>query len=283
MLGTYFYHQIIRKNIIAFGTLFNNIEIHHSNVDGDISIMKVPLAYGPIQKYLARILQQPDLSKKGTLTLPRMSFEMTGLEYDPSRKSSITQSFVAVSSTNRLNKVYMPVPYNLKFQLNIMAKLNEDILEIIEQILPYFQPAFTITIDLVESIGEKKDTPIILNSIQQTSDNYEGNFDEVRVLIYTLGFTAKTNLFGPVVDSTDKLIKKVQVDFHDGTDIINSKRVLRYVATPKALQDYNNDNVINSADDALIPPGDDFGFNETTSFFQDYKTYSPSQQTDLDI
>jgi hypothetical protein len=283
MLGTYFYHGIIRKTIIGFGTLFNKIEIRKTDSSGNaVSVLEVPLAYGPVQKFLARIQQQPDLTKKSTLTLPRMSFEMKGLQYDPSRKGSVTQTFKTVTDTSRLQKVYLPVPYNISFQLSIMSKTQEDVLQIIEQILPFFQPAFNISIDLVETIGEKRDVPIILESVNPPDDNYEGGFDEARIIIYTLNFVAKTSLVGPLVDSTDKLIKKVQVDYYSST-ATNSKREVRYTATPKALQDYNEDGVINAADDPLVEPGDDFGFNETNSFFQDFKTYSPSQHTDLNL
>lgn len=283
MLGNYYYHQIIRKTIIGFGTLFNDIEVRKEDANGNVvSAMKVPLAYGPTQKFLARIEQQPDLNKKRTITLPRLAFEMKGIQYDPSRKSSVTQTFKAVDSNSRLQKVFMPVPYNIKFELSIMTQTQEDVLEIIEQILPYFQPAFNVTINLVESIGEKRDVPIILDSVSPPNDNYEGSFDQSRVIIYTLNFTAKTSLIGPVVDSTDKLIKKVSVDYY-GNTTGTPKREVRYAATPKALQDYNGDGVVNSADDPLVEAGDDFGFNETVSFFQDFKTYSTSQQTDVDL
>jgi hypothetical protein len=283
MLGNYFYHGIIRKTIIGFGTLFNNIEIRKVDSNGSVaSVMKVPIAYGPIQKFLARINQQPDLSKKQTITLPRISFEMRGISYDPSRKGSVTQTFKAVTDNARLQKVFLPVPYNINFQLAIMSKTQEDMLQIVEQILPFFQPAFNITIDLIETIGETRDIPIILDSVSPPDDKYEGGFDETRVIIYTLNFTAKTSLFGPIVDSTDKLIKKVQIDYHGNTNT-SAKREVRYTATPKALQDYNDDGVINAADDVLVEPGDDFGFNEEVSFFQDFKTYSPSQHQDLNL
>jgi hypothetical protein len=278
MLGNYFYHEILKKTTIGFGTLFNNIRIVHKDDNGnDQSIMKVPLAYGPIQKFLARLEQQPDLSSKQTLTLPRMSFEMKSLQYDPTRKTSITQTFNASNDGNAV-KVYMPVPYNIGFELSIMTKLNEDALQIIEQILPYFQPSLNITINLISSIGEKKDIPIVLENIQ-FQDNYIGGFDEKRTLIHTLNFTAKTALFGPVANSTDGLIKKVQVDYSMNEQ---RRREMRYTVTPKALQDYNSDQTINSVDDELIPFGDDFGFNETTSEFVDYKVYSTSQGIDVD-
>jgi hypothetical protein len=241
MLGTYYYHQIIRKTVVSFGTLFNQIYISHKNEDSDIiSKMRVPLAYGPRQKFLARLLEQPELNQKVQITLPRMSFEMNSIQYDSSRKTSVTQSFKAVDDNNRVKKVYMPVPYNIGFELNIITKLNDDALQIIEQILPYFQPSFNISIELIDSIGEKRDVPVVLESIN-FQDDYEGDFSTRRSLIYTLQFTAKTYLFGPIADSTEGLIRKVQVDYYSNTDVRNAKREVRYTATPTAMKDYDND------------------------------------------
>lgn len=250
MLGTYSYNEIIRKTIIAFGTLFNEVYIKHEEKDGtDYSFMKVPIAYGPIQKFLARVEQKPDLRKRVAMTLPRMSFEMTSLKYDNSRKVSAMQTFKAVKTADKTEqiKVFMPVPYNIGFQLSIMTKLNDDMLQIVEQILPVFQPNFTLTINLISSIGEKKDIPIILEGINM-EDNYEGDYKERRALVYTLNFTAKTYLFGPIADSTDGLIKKVQVDYYTNTDNKNASRQLRYTATPRAIKDYNNDNTTTLAE-----------------------------------
>ena len=265
MLGTYYYHEIIRKTIISFGTLFNDINIRHDNKDGStFSELKVPLAYGPSQKFLARLEQQADLNKPIAITLPRMSFEMTSIQYDSSRKLGVTQTFKASDGTN-LKKVFMPVPYNIGFELNILAKLNDDALQIIEQILPYFQPSFNLTLDLVSSIGEKRDIPIVLDSMN-FQDDYEGDFSTRRALIYTLGFTAKTYLFGPVPSSSDGLIKKVQVDMAANTDTRTAKREMRYTVEPDPLS---------------AGPDDDFGFSETSSFFSDGKTYSPTQRRDI--
>ena len=265
MLGTYYYHEIIRKTIVSFGTLFNAISIRHDDKSGNTySELKVPLAYGPSQKFLARLEQQADLNKPVGITLPRMSFEMNFVSYDSSRKTGITQTFKA-SDGNNVKKVFMPVPYNIGFELNILAKLNDDALQIIEQILPYFQPSFNLTVDLVKSIGEKRDIPIVLDSIN-FQDDYEGDFSTRRALIYTLGFTAKTYLFGPVAESSEGLIKKVQVDYAADTDVRNAKREVRYTVTPDPVD---------------AGPDDDFGFSETTSFFSDSKSYSPTRQTDI--
>ena len=158
MLGTYFYHEILRKTVIAFGTLFNDIHVQKTDRDGSnvISDLNVPLSYGPKSKFLAKILQQADLNKATAITLPRMSFEMNSISYDPSRKTSVTKTFKVDTSDNDKIKVFLPVPYNVGFELNIMCKLNDDALQIIEQILPFFQPSFNVTVDLVDSIGEKK-------------------------------------------------------------------------------------------------------------------------------
>tara|TARA_B100000900_G_scaffold104367_1_gene86574 strand:- start:340 stop:1185 length:846 start_codon:yes stop_codon:yes gene_type:complete len=281
MLGTYYYHEIIRKTIISFGTLFNDIHIRHQDGAGkDVSDMKVPLAYGPSQKFLARITQQADLNKPIQITMPRMSFEMTNISYDSTRKSSLVQTFKTCDDGSKVKKVFMPVPYNIGFELNIMSKLNDDSLQILEQILPYFQPHFNLTVDLIDSIGEKRDIPIILESVG-FQDDYEGNFDTRRSLIHTLQFTAKTYLFGPVADSSDGLIRKVQVDMYTSTDIKTAKREMRYTVTPTSKIDRNDDGVINEADHKLLQPGDNFGFDEEWEFFADSKNYSPTRQTDL--
>ena len=241
MLGQYYYHEILRKTIIAFGTIFNDIHIRHRDGAGkETSDMRVPLAYGPMQKFLARLEQQPDLNRAVQITLPRMSFETTNIAYDATRKGGITQTFKA-SDGSKLRKVFMPVPYNIGFELNVLVKLNDDALQIVEQILPYFQPSFNVTIDLVDVIGEKRDVPIVLDNIS-FQDDYEGDFATRRALIYTLNFTAKTYLFGPVSDSSEGLIKKVQVDYHASVNTETARRELRFTATPQAKQDYDDDN-----------------------------------------
>ena len=283
MLGNYFYHEIIRKTVIAFGTLFNDIYVRHDDQAGNvISELKVPVAYGPRQKFLARIQQQPDLNKAVQITLPRMSFEITNISYDASRKAGITQTFKAPNKDNddKLTKVFMPVPYNIGFELNILCKLQDGGLQILEQILPFFQPAFTLSIDLVKSIGEKRDIPMVLNSINQ-QDDYEGDFSTRRALIYTLAFTAKSFMFGHISNTPEGLIRKVQLDYYSDSNTRTAKRVQRYTVAAKAKKDYNEDNVIDTADDLLIEPGDDFGFTETSTFFGDSKDYAPNRGVDI--
>jgi hypothetical protein len=236
----YFYHEILRRTVISFGSLFNNISIKHKDSSNQtVSVIKIPLAYGPTQKFLARINQSPDLSKPIQMTLPRMSFEFTGLTYDATRKATTTQNFLTKSLTDgkETKKTYLPVPYNMQFELSIMSKLNDDALQIIEQILPYFQPAYTMTVELVDEINEKRDIPVVLENITM-QDDYEGDFTTRRVLIYTLRFTAKTYLFGPVSTASRDIIKKVSIGYIAGDTITSPTREVIYSVEPRAIQNY---------------------------------------------
>ena len=281
MLGTYYYHEIIRKTIIAFGTLFNNMIVKHQDANGTIVDEKrVPLAYGPAAKFIARLDQQPDLNKMVAITLPRMSFEMTSIAYDSTRKAGITQTFKAVGNDDKLKRVFLPVPYNIGFELSLLTKLNDDALQVVEQILPYFQPSFSVTIDLISSIGEKRDVPITLQNVT-FQDDYEGDFSTRRALIYTFQFVAKTYLYGPITENPEGLIKKVIVDQYASTDTVNAKREMRYTVTPTATKDYNSDGKIDSADHDLIVPGDDFGFSENIEYLDDSRDRSPTKQSDI--
>ena len=238
----YFYHEILRKTVISFGTLFNGMVIKHTDSsDNTVSEIKVPLAYGPMQKFLARLEQSADLNKPVQMSLPRMSFEFIGLSYDATRKVTTTQQFI---TTGQDKKAYMPVPYNMAFELNIMTKLNDDMLQIVEQILPYFQPSYNLSVTLMGDISEKRDIPVILDSVTM-NDDYEGDFSTRRALIYTLRFTAKTFLFGPIADASKDLIKKVSVGYLAGATGEGARVVARdvtYSVEPRATKNYD-DNV----------------------------------------
>ena len=261
MLGQQFYHETIRKIIVAFGTTFNNVQLVRKDNSGNITqSMKVPLAYGPKEKFLVRLRADPDLSSKVAITLPRIGFEIQNLAYDGTRKLSRVQKFKKVNTGNNtrtLDTQFMPVPYNLDIVLYVLAKQSDDALQIVEQILPYFQPDYTITVNDMADMGIKRDVPIILNSISY-EDNYEGDFDQRRALIYTMNFTCKFYLYGPVTSSN--IIRTVQADQFADLPDKSPKREQRLTVTP--------DPVTADADD-------DFGFNETTSFFTDAKTFNP--------
>ena len=240
----YFYNEILRRTIIGFGTLFNGITVKQDSQE-----LRVPLAYGPTQKFLARLTQSPDLSKGTAITLPRMSFEFTGLTYDPARKVTTTQQFTVKDPTSGevSKKSYMPVPYNMQFELALMCKLNDDALQVTEQILPYFQPAYNLTVNLVGAINEKRDIPIVLENITM-QDDYEGDFTQRRVLLYTMRFTAKTYLFGPVSTATKDIIRKATVTYLAGGST-SVERDLRYSVQPRAVKSYTGTVITNLAAD----------------------------------
>ena len=246
----YFYHGIIQKTIIAFGSLFNNISIKHTNDAGEVaSSIKVPLAYGPMQKFLARLEQVANLNKPVQVTLPRMSYEFIKLTYDPTRKKTTTQTFLTKDvNNNEVKRVYLPVPYNLNFELSIITKLNDDMFQIIEQIIPYFQPEYTLSVNLIKEIGEKRDIVILLDDIVAT-DNYESDYSERRALIYTLKFTAKTYLFGPVSkgDISNNIIERVSI----GYVASNTPRAVTYGGVPIYSSDLDT-NIIDRASMGLV-------------------------------
>ena len=239
MLGTYTYNKIIRKCVIGFGTLFNNIEVRKENKDGSVySRMKVPLAYGPRQKFLARLEQQADLNQKVAITVPRLSFEMTGISYDSSRKLAPTTLTLKADTNNAVKKQFTPVPYNIDFELNVISKTNDESLEIMEQILPVFQPSYQMTIKLVDDMNDFRDVPIILNSVSY-SDDYEGTFDDRKITLITMQFTVKAYIFGPV--GTAAPIKKAKADIYTTMPSSTSTRQVAYQVTPKALTDKDKD------------------------------------------
>ena len=250
----YFYNEILRSCIIGFGSLFNGIEVHHKNEQDDtVSVIQVPIAYGPTQKFLARMQQEANLNRPIQITLPRMSFEFTSLEYDPTRKISKNQSFITTSPDGTQTKrAYSPVPYNMGFTLSIYTKLNDDMLQIIEQILPYFQPHYNLSIKFLGNMNEIKDIPVVLDNIQM-DDDYEGNFDTRRALVYTLTFTLKTYLYGPVTDVSGDIIKKVTIGYSAlSTDGSVRTRDLSYQVTPRATKDYDNSLISNLDEDVTM-------------------------------
>ena len=258
MLGNTFYHETMRKCVVGFGTLFNDIHITRKDSSGNIiQSMKVPLAYGAKQKFLTRLREDPSLTKTVAITLPRVGFEIGQIAYDSTRKLNKVQKVKkAGTAGNKVDTQYMPVPYNINFELYAMSKNSDDALQIVEQILPYFQPDYTITINDIVQMSSKRDVPIILTGVSY-EDNYEGDIGERRALIYTFSFTAKMYLYGPV--STSGIITKVQVDQYTDSSAAAPKREQRLTVTPDPVSAGMDDN---------------FGFNETHSFFEDSKNYN---------
>ena len=267
MFGTYFYNESMRRMTIGFGQIFNNIQIKRKDDTGKvIQTIRVPLAYGPKEKFLVRLDQQSSLSNREfAITLPRMGFEIAGISYDPTRKLTRIQKFKQVKSGKEgkvLDFNYTPVPYNISYNLFSFTASAEAGLQIIEQILPFFQPDYTVTINAIPDLNIKRDIPIILNSVNY-EDTYSGDFTTRRAVIYTLNFTAKTYLFGP--STSQKVIKTVQSDQYSDTDTVNKARESRIIVVPNPT----------TAD-----ADDDFGFTTTIDFFEDSKKYNVTKDTD---
>ena len=273
MIGQYFYNESTRNVVVAFGTLFNQIQLTKKNNSGAvIQTMKVPLAYGPKQKWLSRLTEDPNLSKKVAVTLPRIGFEISGLSYDATRKQNKiikAKKVLDGADSSQLKSGYMPVPYNVDFELYVLAKNSDDALQIVEQILPIFQPEYTVTMKEIPELDIIRDVPIVLNSIGY-EDDYEGDFTSRRSIVYTLSFTAKYYLYGPVTSTN--VIRSVQVDQYADTPVNAPTREQRYTVTPDP---------VSAAATEFDPDDDNFGFNETTSFFEDAKTFDPSSGTDV--
>lgn len=217
MFGTHFYHKLTRKYVVLFGTMFNNITLVRTNTDtgAEIERMKVPITYAPKEKYITRLRGDPDLQRQIQIRLPRLSFELTGLTYDASRKQNSLLKVAKSNSSTSGKSTYMSVPYDLTFELNLYTRNIDDGTQIVEQILPYFVPDYTVTINPVNSLGVLKDIPIILDSVQNNIE-HEGNFDAIRFVTWTFKFTMKVDYFGPVTNP--KIIRKVIANlFNDPT------------------------------------------------------------------
>ena len=261
MFGDHFYHKKIRNTVIAFGTIFNNVNIKRLDSSGNpLQNIKVPLSYSPKEKFLARLDAQQDLTgddSKVAITLPRMSFEITGYSYDATRKLNKNQKITKVTTnadTTKLNNQYMPVPYNVNFSLNVYTANSDDGLQIIEQILPFFQPDYTVTMIEDRTMDTKRDIPFILNSVDY-EDSYTGSLTSMRRIIYTLSFTAKVYLYGPIY--TSAVIKKVSADLYSDTGS-NAPRVERVTVQPNPT----------SAD-----KDDTYTYTTTLEFFTDTLDY----------
>lgn len=265
-----FYFSTIRKMVIYFGNIFNDLSITRTNTDGTVvQLMKVPLTYAPKDKLLARVNADPEIQRLAAIVLPRMTFEMTSMRYDPDRKlNTIGKNVVKDDSdANKLKRQYNPVPYNFDFNLYIMVKNAEDGTKIIEQILPFFTPEWTATVNLIPEMNIAMDIPIVMNTIQ-VQDTYDGAYTERRALIWTLTFTVKGYLYGPILSKPIIKISKQQffvphgpynMDVADGvgeTDMIG-----RITVQPGLLANGSpTSNSSLSVNTNVIEIDDDFGF-----------------------
>ena len=251
MFNNKFYWGTIRKSIVAFGNMFNNIHIDRRNGTGDITqTLRVPLAYSPKQKFLARIAAQPASFEQSFETyLPRIGFEMSGIQYDPARRVSLIQQNRALNgtSTTSLNSQYAPTPYNIAMTLYVYTKNQDDGLQIIEQILPYFNPDYNLSLNAIPAMGIKNDLPIILDSVNY-EDEYEGDFSQRRAIVWTLNFTMKLNFYGPI--NNKGIIRTTNVNTF--SDAALSNQQTSYTAT---------------VDPTTAVPGDDITIIDTFEGF----------------
>ena len=259
MLGQTYYHQTIRKYVVLFGTLFNDLNIEKKDSSGNVvSRQKVPIAYGPKQKFLTRIRQDPNIDRQVAIQLPRMGFEMTSLTYDPIRKlnsvGKIMGRALPTEGQGTVRKMFNPVPYNMDFQLFVFVDNAEDGTQILEQILPFFTPDFNVTINAVSDLGIKLDVPISFNSAS-LEDTFDGEFTARRTLIWTLDFFMKGFLY-PDIKGGGKIIKSVQVDFHefDGlADKVPDIDKMRLETSSVTSSDFLN---LETGDSVLLETGD---------------------------
>lgn len=205
-----YYHGIIKKAIVAFGRMFSEIQIERTDEAGaTLQTLNVPIAYGPKEKWLVRLEQDPNLETNVNTILPRMSFEIVGLTYDGSRKSNKMTKIASYNlQTDTLKTQFSPVPYNLDIELNLLTKTTEDALAVVEQIAPIFTPDYTLSINAIPDLNIVNDVPIILNGIS-FQDSYDGDFQSRREIVYTFNFTMKVNIFGSITSSG--IIKKANV------------------------------------------------------------------------
>jgi hypothetical protein len=243
MLGNaHFYNRTIRKIVVGFGSIFNDVHVVRYNTAGTTSYesFKIPLNYGPKEKYITRITTDPTLTKSIATSVPRMSFEMTGMSYDVSRKLPSTVMNFAGETKTAIKTQYMPIPYDFQFSLSVYVRNTEDGTQILEQILPFFTPDFNITVDFIPSMGKTYDMPVILNSVSNET-SYEGDLMSTRLIIWNMEFTLKGYIWPPVqsadvirqantsifVETRTKDAQKVYVDYANGTSYFTSNETVR--------------------------------------------------------
>ena len=285
MFGSQFYHQSIRRYVIMFGNMFNDLVVRRYDAAGtNVGAIAVPLSYAPKEKFLVRITQDPALDQQVAIQLPIMSFEMTTLNYDGTRRLNAHNRNVKVTTDeDKLDFNYAPVPYDLQFNLYAYVRNADDGAQILEQIVPYFGPEWTNSLRIIPQTSITQDIPTILNTVS-IEDAYEGDFETRRALIYTFDFTVKAYFYGPV--RRQGIIKRSQIDFGIVTsnvgnkitleDVAQTGRSSRIVIQPGLLA--NGSPTTNSA--ASVPytqidAEDDYGFCSNTFFYTDGRKYNP--------
>lgn len=277
MFSNTFYHNLIRKYVIGFGNLFNDISIQRMDSNGNrVQTLSVPIGYGPKQAYLVRIGQNPNLRRQVAVQLPRIGFEITAMNYAPDRKIASTKKYkVTIEDEDKARYTYVPVPYDIQFTLSIFVKNADDGAQIVEQILPYFTPEWTVTMNLVEGMGLNMDIPYTLQSVD-LEDTYENDFMDRRALVWNMDFTCKGYFYGP--ERTAGVIKRAQTDLHGSMDGRTNSRIVMtpgLTANGTPTEDPNE-----SIDHHNISYNDDYGFAQSLDFFLEGVDYDPESGDD---
>ena len=305
MLGQTFYHQTIRKYVALFGTLFNDINIEKKDSGGNVlSRQKVPIAYGPKQKFLIRLREDSNLDRQVAIQLPRLAFEMTGIAYDPIRKLNTIGTLTHKESINgerNIKKMFNPSPYILDFSLYAFVENAEDGTQILEQILPFFTPEFNVSVNILTDMGIKLDIPIVLQSAT-SEDSYEGEFSARRTIVWTINFMLKGFIY-PDVKSGQSIIKSVEIAFKETVPEVSSTGVFErlslesstnfsedyfqletgdHLITEASVTKLGLDNIISKitvvpegGENTYITPGDDFDANTTITVYNPPVDYDP--------
>ena len=316
MLGSTFYHETVRKYVAVFGTLFNDIDVERKDSAGTVTEkIKVPLAYGPKQKWLLAMQETTTARKVTAARVPRMGFSLTGISYDSTRKLNTLGRNVAANTAagnTTLLTQYNPVPYNFDFDLFVLVKNAADGTQILEQILPYFTPEFTVTVNTIPEMGIKADLPIVLNSAS-VSDEYEGELATRRTIIWTLSFTLRGYIYPDI--KTGSVIKTIEVNFRipansasdfDPEYIIYEDSIpdttnhilldgymvgtTRYTDTTRVLNESSDEAVTDAPIKTrytVVPSpttavaSEDYGFSETFEFFEPSVENDPATGGDI--
>ena len=309
MLGQTFYHQTIRKYVALFGTLFNDINIEKKNSSGVVvSRQKVPIAYGPKQKFLSRIRQDPSLTRQVAIQLPRLAFEMTGMNYDPIRKLNSVGALThkeTINGNRNIKKMFNPSPYLFDFSLYAFVDNAEDGTQILEQILPFFTPEFNVSVNILTDMGIKLDIPIVISGAT-SEDSYEGEFSARRTIIWTINFTLKGFIY-PDIKSSQSIIKSIEIAFKETLPDTPSTGTFERISLETSTnfsEDFflleTGDNMITESSESnlgldniiskitVIPeggantyvtPGDDFDANTSITVFSPPVDYDPATGT----
>jgi hypothetical protein len=275
MFGKPFYHQTLRKIIASFGLIFSNIIVVRRLGENEVERLRVPLSYGPTEKFLARLNSDPNLDRTYSIKLPRMAFEIVSISYDSDRKlNTIKKQISKTDSSGTVNHQYNGVPYDIGITLTIISKYIDEANQIFEQIIPWFTPGFTVTVNTIPELNHKDDVPVILNNVS-LDDSYSQDWSSRRQVMWNLNFTVKAMFYGPVMSR--ELITKTIVDTYAARISADLDDPMVRQTIPRVFR------VTTDIDPADAKFDDTFGYIETVETFNDDKVRDPATGVDVQI